>query len=127
MSPSNSRNNKSRSATNGHTARSKEAEAHARTESPPSERSEMATKDILSEAQKKANHIQSEQKRREKIREQYDKLAELTPGMEGNGRSEGRVLEEAVKFAAMLQGERDDLIKDIQARGGVVEERWRHY
>ena len=75
----------------------------------------------LSEEQKKANHIQSEQKRREKIREQYDKLAEMTPGMEGQGRSEGRVLEEAVKYAEILRQEREKLISDIERVGGVVD------
>ena len=79
------------------------------------------TKPVLSEEQKKANHIQSEQKRREKIREQYDKLAELTPGMIGQGRSEGRVLEEAVKFATSLKVERARLVREIEARGGSVD------
>ena len=93
------------------------------TESPSTETSEpnARPKPVLSEEQKKANHIQSEQKRREKIREQYDKLAELTPGMTGQGRSEGRVLEEAVKFAEVLKEERQKLIADIEARGGIVD------
>ncbi|MCJ1332517.1 hypothetical protein MMC10_009210 [Thelotrema lepadinum] len=81
----------------------------------------------LSEEQKKANHIQSEQKRREKIREQYDKLAELTPGMEGQGRSEGRVLEEAAKYGDILRKEREQLIADIERRGGVVDPTLRRF
>lgn len=84
-------------------------------------------KGTLSEEQKKANHIYSEQKRREKIREQYDKLAELTPGMEGHGRSEGRVLEEAVKFAQGLKEERARLIEAIEARGGIVPPELKNY
>lgn len=74
----------------------------------------------LSEEQKKANHIASEKKRRTNIREQYDKLAEMTPGMEGQGRSEGKVLEEVVKHGHALQQERAKLIRDIEARGGTV-------
>ena len=74
----------------------------------------------LTEEQRKANHISSEQKRREKIREQYDKLAGLTPGMEGQGRSEGRVLEQAVKHAVRLKEERATLIQNIEAKGGIV-------
>ena len=96
--------------------------------SPSSENSDSAKgKQTLSEEQKKANHIQSEQKRREKIREQYDKLAELTPGMEGQGRSEGRVLEEAVKYAEALRSERDQLIADIERRGGAVDPQLKKY
>jgi hypothetical protein len=74
----------------------------------------------LSEEQKKANHIASEKKRRTNIREQYDKLAEMTPGMEGQGRSEGRVLEEVVKHGKNLQQEREQLIEEIEKRGGAV-------
>lgn len=85
------------------------------------------TKTVLTEEQKKANHIQSEQKRREKIREQYDKLAELTPGMEGQGRSEGRVLEEAVKHAIVMKNERAKLIREIEARGGTVSTELKDY
>lgn len=74
----------------------------------------------LTEAQKKANHIQSEKKRRSNIRAEYDQLAAMTPGMEGQGRSEGRVLEEVVKHGRNLVEERRQLIKDIEARGGTV-------
>jgi hypothetical protein len=76
----------------------------------------------LSEEQKKANHIASEKKRRTNIREQYDKLAEMTPGMAGQGRSEGKVLEEVVKHGQELQKERKQLIQEIEAKGGVVPE-----
>lgn len=74
----------------------------------------------LSEEQKKANHIASEKKRRTNIREQYDKLAEMTPGMEGQGRSEGKVLEEVVKHGRKLLQERNMLIEEIEKRGGSV-------
>jgi heteromeric Ino2p/Ino4p transcription factor len=74
----------------------------------------------LSEEQKKANHIASEKKRRTNIREQYDKLAEMTPGMEGQGRSEGKVLEEAVKHGRVMKEERRQLIEKIEAKGGTV-------
>jgi heteromeric Ino2p/Ino4p transcription factor len=100
-----------------------------RADSPSSGSSETAPrpKFVLTEEQKKANHIQSEQKRREKIREQYDKLADLTPGMEGQGRSEGRVLEEAAKFAQVLKEERDKLIAEIEALGGIVDPSLKKY
>lgn len=51
----------------------------------------------LSEQQKKDNHILSEQKRRQAIRAGFDRLADMIPGMEGQGRSEANVLEAAVR------------------------------
>ena len=52
-----------------------------------------ADKPRLSEQEKKNNHIASEQKRRQAIREGFDELASLTPGMEGQGRSEALVFQ----------------------------------
>ena len=46
----------------------------------------------LTDAEKKQNHIVSEQKRRAAIRLGFDRLADLVPGMEGHGRSEAAVL-----------------------------------
>ena len=46
----------------------------------------------LTEQEKKNNHIASEQKRRNAIRDGFDRLTELIPGCEGQGRSEGMVL-----------------------------------
>jgi len=46
----------------------------------------------LSEQEKKNNHIASEQKRRLAIREGFDRLTEIVPGLEGQGRSESIVL-----------------------------------
>ena len=44
----------------------------------------------LTDAEKKQNHILSEQKRRQAIRMGFDRLAAMTPGMHGLGRSEVR-------------------------------------
>ncbi|MCJ1358826.1 MAG: hypothetical protein MMC33_008826 [Icmadophila ericetorum] len=75
----------------------------------------------LTEAEKKSNHIASEQKRRAAIREGFDRLAELTPGMEGQGRSEGLVLQKVVEYAKDLVDERRKLIEEVEGRGGRVE------
>lgn len=75
----------------------------------------------LTEQEKKTNHIASEQKRRAAIREGFDRLAELTPGMEGQGRSEGLVLSKVVEFAREQLEERERLIREVEARGGVVD------
>lgn len=50
----------------------------------------------LTDAEKKQNHIISEQKRRQAIRQGFDRLAAMTPGMSGMGRSEAAVLNAAV-------------------------------
>ena len=75
----------------------------------------------LSEQEKKNNHITSEQKRRAAIREQFDRLTELVPGLEGQGRSEGLVLTKVVEFAKEKLEERRLLAMEVEARGGIVE------
>jgi hypothetical protein len=52
----------------------------------------------LSEQEKKNNHIASEQKRRLAIREGFDRLTEIVPGLEGQGRSESIVLKKCWFF-----------------------------
>ncbi|KAF2246926.1 hypothetical protein BU26DRAFT_392911, partial [Trematosphaeria pertusa] len=71
----------------------------------------------LTEAQKKENHIRSEQKRREAIREGFDRLASIVPGMEGQGRSEAVVLEATIKYMREQIVERQRIIAEAQARG----------
>ena len=71
----------------------------------------------LTEAQKKENHIRSEQKRREAIREGFDRLASIVPGMEGQGRSEAVVLEATIKYMREKIVERQRIIADAQAQG----------
>lgn len=57
----------------------------------------------LSAEQKKANHIESERKRRDTIRQKFEKLTELVPECEGQARSEGTVLAATVKYIKELQ------------------------
>ncbi|ROT39703.1 helix-loop-helix DNA-binding domain-containing protein [Sodiomyces alkalinus F11] len=76
----------------------------------------------LTEAEKKQNHIASEQKRRQAIREAFDRLTELVPGLEGQGRSEGLVLQRTVKYMREQLAERRALIERIEAAGGHVDE-----
>ncbi|KAH8766775.1 helix-loop-helix DNA-binding domain-containing protein [Diaporthe sp. PMI_573] len=74
----------------------------------------------LTEEQKRQNHISSEQKRRQAIRDGFDKMATIVPGLEGQGRSEGHVLNISVQFILEQVQERRRLIEQIEARGGVV-------
>jgi len=86
------------------------------------EASNTPEKPRLTEQEKKNNHIASEQKRRAAIREGFDRLTELVPGLEGQGRSEGMVLNKVVDHAREKLEERRMLIREIEAKGGVVEE-----
>ncbi|KAL7267717.1 Transcription factor [Rhizina undulata] len=74
----------------------------------------------LSEQEKKNNHIASEQKRRLAIREGFDRLTEIVPGLEGQGRSESIVLKKSVDHMRDALHERQALIQRIQALGGQI-------
>ena len=76
----------------------------------------------LTEQEKKNNHIASEQKRRAAIREGFDRLTELVPGLEGQGRSESIVLQKTVDFMHLKLQERQELIAEIENRGGRIDE-----
>ena len=104
----------------------------------------------LSEHEKKANHIASgkaffsrynilrqlecagvrkcclfesaEQKRRQAIREGFDRLTVLVPGLEGQGRSESVVLKKTVDYMRAQLEERRKLVGRIEGLGGQVED-----
>ncbi|GAB0134062.1 hypothetical protein EsDP_00002448 [Epichloe bromicola] len=76
----------------------------------------------LTEEEKKQNHIASEQKRRQAIREGFDRLTELVPGLEGQGRSEGLVLKRTVEYMRQQIQERRALIERIEQCGGHVDD-----
>jgi heteromeric Ino2p/Ino4p transcription factor len=71
----------------------------------------------LTEAQKKENHIRSEQKRREAIRDGFDRLAAIVPGMEGQGRSEAVVLDASLKLMRDKIVQRREIIAKAKAKG----------
>ncbi|GJN70290.1 helix-loop-helix DNA-binding domain-containing protein [Purpureocillium lilacinum] len=76
----------------------------------------------LTEEEKKQNHIASEQKRRQAIREGFDRLTELVPGLEGQGRSEGLVLKRTVEFMRQQIEERRVMVDQIERAGGRVDD-----
>ncbi|KAK5121325.1 hypothetical protein LTR85_005491 [Meristemomyces frigidus] len=76
-----------------------------------------ADKPRLTDAQKKQNHIVSEQKRREAIRRGFDRLAEIVPGMEGQGRSEAVVLAATVEYLKKQVAKKEELKKKAKERG----------
>lgn len=71
----------------------------------------------LTEAQKKQNHIVSEQKRREAIRAGFDQLASIVPGMAGQGRSEAVVLQATVEYMRQVVGKKQELVARAKAKG----------
>lgn len=71
----------------------------------------------LTAEQKKQNHIESERKRREAIRNGFQKLSDKVPNCKGQARSEGIVLANTVKYINDLQARKEDLRKEAQKKG----------
>ncbi|KAK1690284.1 hypothetical protein BDP55DRAFT_650159 [Colletotrichum godetiae] len=67
----------------------------------------------------------TEQKRRQAIREGFDRLTELVPGLEGQGRSEGLVLKKTVEFMKEQLRQRQELVERIESSGGEVDEKYK--
>ncbi|OMJ14427.1 Protein max [Smittium culicis] len=67
--------------------------------------------ELLSETQKRANHIASEQRRRHNIRNKYEKLIELVPTLDIMQRSEAVILEKTIEYVKFLILENEILSK----------------
>ena len=72
-----------------------------------------------------ANVLVAEQKRRQAIREGFDRLTELVPGLEGQGRSESIVLNKTVSYMRAQLEERAQLVTRIERMGGKVDDGFR--
>ncbi|CAN6613253.1 hypothetical protein TRVA0_005S02322 [Trichomonascus vanleenenianus] len=82
-------------------------------------KSQKAQGDLLTTEEKKANHIASEKKRRAAIREGFDKITAIVPGLEPNqGRSEAIVLTKTVEFLTQLL-EENHALNQLAARYNV--------
>lgn len=91
----------------------------------PDHQQAMSRKPRLTEAEKKANHVASEQKRRQKIREAYARMARIIPGAEGKERSEEALLRLYLAYVKELKEQRQLLIGMVESEGGVVEDELR--
>ena len=80
-------------------------------------------KRLLTFAEKKQNHVHSEANRREKMRSGFDRIATLIPGFEDRARCERLLLNEFAEFGTKKLEYRAWLIQQVQARGGIVEDR----
>ncbi|ORX67451.1 hypothetical protein DL89DRAFT_44839 [Linderina pennispora] len=65
--------------------------------------------ELLTEEEKKANHIASEQKRRQNIRAGYDQLIQIVPTLTPSQRSEALILQKTVEYIKYLLMEREIL------------------
>ncbi|KAJ1818795.1 hypothetical protein GGH91_004190 [Coemansia sp. RSA 2671] len=65
--------------------------------------------ELLTEDEKKANHIASEQKRRQNIRTGYDQLIQIVPTLTPSQRSEALILQKTVEYIKYLLMEREIL------------------
>ncbi|RKF62749.1 putative bhlh family transcription factor protein [Golovinomyces cichoracearum] len=76
----------------------------------------------LTEEQKRENHIKSEQKRRTLIREGFEDLNELVPGLQGGGFSKSAVLAQAADWLEnLIRGNESLRAKILLMEGRVAE------
>ena len=88
----------------------------------PDPQQAVSRKPRLTEAEKKANHVASEQKRRQKIRDAYVRIARIVPGAEGKERSEETLLRLYLAYVKDLVEQRQRLIGMVESEGGFVED-----
>ncbi|CAN3359456.1 hypothetical protein DICA3_D04082 [Diutina catenulata] len=73
---------------------------------------------VLTEEQKKAHHIESEKRRRLRIRSEFDKLVSLTPTLsESENRSELNILTKSADYICALKSENHQLIEMCRSKG----------
>ncbi|KAI8811405.1 Myc-type, basic helix-loop-helix domain-containing protein, partial [Cladochytrium replicatum] len=65
---------------------------------------------LLTEEEKRANHIESEKKRRLNIKVGFDQLVELVPSLTNCHRSEALILEKSVEHVRYLLRQREELM-----------------
>lgn len=78
-------------------------------------------RDQLTEAEKRANHIHSEQKRRNQIKNGFDTLTEMVPELKGGGFSKSAVLQHAAVYVASLKGGNQklrEMLMELEERNG---------
>ncbi|KAI9137509.1 hypothetical protein BKA69DRAFT_1090041 [Paraphysoderma sedebokerense] len=82
-------------------------------------------RELLSEQEKKKNHILSEQKRRQNIRAGFDMLVELVPNLSQLQRSEAVILQKSVEYIKTLLDEKDSVkerVRNLKIMAGELPE-----
>ncbi|KAI9005847.1 hypothetical protein CLU79DRAFT_840935 [Phycomyces nitens] len=85
---------------------------------PRERRHRKAPHELLTDAEKKANHIASEQKRRQNIRLGFDQLIDSVPSLHHGNRSEALILQKSVEHIQHLITIKNDLknqVRDLQS------------
>lgn len=77
-----------------------------------------ASRENLTEEQKRENHIKSEQKRRTLIKEGFDDLCELIPGLQSRGLSKSTMLTMAAEYLEQLLQGNKELSEQLAALEG---------
>jgi hypothetical protein len=95
--------------------------SHSQQPSSPKSPSSTPAKTRLTNEQKKKNHIESEKKRRDAIRAGFDRLADVVPNMQGQGRSEAVVLQHTVAFMKGMIAKREAIDRIAHANGWTPE------
>ncbi|KAI9484412.1 hypothetical protein BDB00DRAFT_855815 [Zychaea mexicana] len=85
-------------------------------------RARKAPHELLTEAEKKANHIASEQKRRQNIRLGFEQLIEVVPSLSQGNRSEALILQKSVDHIRHLISVKDDLKDQVRDLQGLLGE-----
>ncbi|KAG1047991.1 hypothetical protein G6F46_008940 [Rhizopus delemar] len=88
-------------------------------------RARKAPHELLSEEQKKANHIASEQKRRANIRIGFDQLVHVVPSLDTSHRSEAVILQkcisvEYIKYLINDKNKLKDRARELQMSLGEI-------
>lgn len=98
------------------------------TPAPPSRRRKSTAngtkppRENLTEEQKRENHIRSEQKRRTLIKEGFDDLCDLVPGLKGGGFSKSTMLSLTAEWLEELIGGNQTLVAQLAGLGNKDEE-----
>ncbi|KAK9768675.1 hypothetical protein K7432_000507 [Basidiobolus ranarum] len=86
-------------------------------------RSKKATHELLTEEEKRANHIASEQKRRQNIRIGFERLVDIVPTLNHNHRAESVILEKSVEYIHHLLATKQQLkqrVRELQMAMGEM-------
>ena len=90
------------------------------TQSQNKKKSNKPSKARLTSDQKNTNHREAENKRRDGLREQYEKLAQQVPGAENDSKSEERLLSKTADYVEEQIVAVRKLIAEYDAKGMAV-------
>ena len=73
---------------------------------------------LLSDQQRKLNHIESEKKRRKNIKQGLTTLQQIVPGLSNGNKSEAGVLQKTIEYIKALQEQKQELLAYIRSSEG---------